>query len=97
MSELLHSDTLGGQRDLHPAPLAEHSHSSMNSCCPQCHEVPECNKHVGTGAFSLEYFYLKSDSVLCIIIFLEVLVSKTFEKALKSLPNTPVHESRKEQ
>lgn len=94
--ELLHSDTLGGQWGLHLAPLTEHSHSSMNSCHPKCHEVPKCNKHIGTGALPLEYFYLKSDSVLCIVIFLEVLVSKTFKKVLKSLPNIPVHKNREE-
>lgn len=57
-----------GQADRsEPAALAEHSHSSRNPSLPKCHEVPKCSEHIGIGAFSLEYFYLKSDSVLCII------------------------------
>lgn len=88
--------TLGGQPGLDPAPLAEPSHSSVNTCCPKCPEV--CNNSVHRHwSFALGYLYLKSNSVLCVIIFLEVLVSKTSEKVLKSLPNTPVHKSRKEQ
>lgn len=71
--------------------------SSTNSCRPKCHEVPECNKHVGIGTLSLGYNYLRSDSVLCIIIFWEVLVSKTFEKVLKYILSVPVHKSRKQQ
>lgn len=64
MSELLHSDTLGGQGGPRSAPLTEHSHSSVNSCHPKCQEVVKCSKHVGNGSLSLEFFYLKSDSVL---------------------------------
>lgn len=87
-----------GSQVLDPAPLAEHSHSGVNPCCPKCPEVPECNNSVHRHwSFALGCFYLKSNSVLCVIIFSEVLVSKTFGKVLKSLPNTPVHKSRKEQ
>lgn len=68
-SELIHFGTLGRQTGLYPAPLTEHIHSSRNSSLPKCHGVPKFNKQIGTDAFSLEYFNLKSYSVLWMVFF----------------------------